>query len=173
LHKITDLKIVSEKYWDYIFTNEYENKSEAELSNELNRLYLQAIKRRVKDKKNIFVSLSGGHDSRGIAAMLKECVNDENNILGFSHNFGENIKDTDADIAHRVAESLKIPFKLFNSYEGNPLHTFRYNAEYGQGIAYFCIESDGWENINKEFEKNESSILFVGDMNDGTFTEFH
>lgn len=173
LHKVNDLKIISDKYRNYIFTNEYENKSEKELSDELNRLYVQAIKRRVAGKKNIFISLSGGHDSRGIAAMLMENVNNGVNIFGFSHNFGENIENTDSDIARQVAENLNIPFKLYNSYDGDVLHTLRYNAEYGQGIAHFCIESDGWEKINKDFENRESSLLLVGDMNDGTFTEFH
>jgi asparagine synthase (glutamine-hydrolysing) len=172
-HKIIDFKIISGKYWDYYFDNEYESKSEQELSDELNHLYLQSLARIIRGKKNIFISLSGGHDSRAITAMLKNIVNSNLNISCFSHNFGKNSKDTDSDIARQIAENMGYSFKLFNSYNGNPFHAFQYNAGLGQGIAYFCVESDAWEQINGDFEKCEDSILLVGDMNDGTFKEFH
>ena len=173
LHKIEGFRIMTEKYWDYYFTNEYENKTESELSYELIQIYLKSIKRRIKGKKNIFISLSGGYDSRAIAAIVKETSNINSNILCFSHNFGEDIEGTDSGIAYRISEKLGYEFKLVNSYSGNPFHTFKYNAELGQGLAYFCVESDAWEQINKDFTENENSILFVGDMNDGTFTVFH
>jgi|GEM_PF-2631495 asparagine synthetase B (glutamine-hydrolysing) len=173
LHKIVDFNIISEKYSDYYFNNEYENKSETELADELNNLYLQSLNRIIKGKKNIFISLSGGYDSRAITAMLKKCVNSNFNIICFSHNFGNINKDTDSDIARQIAENLGYPFRLINSYERNPFHTFKYNAEHGQGMAYFCVESDAWEEMNKDFEKCGSGILLVGDMNDGTFKEFH
>ena len=173
LHKIVDFEIISEKYWDYYFNNEYESKSETELSEELNNLYLKSLNRIIKGKKNIFISLSGGYDSRAITAMLRNYVNSNFNIMCFSHNFGNINKDTDSDVARQIADNLGYSFKLLNSYNGNPFHTIKYNAEHGQGLAYFCVESDAWEEINKDFEKREDSILLVGDMNDGTFKEFH
>lgn len=172
-HSIVDFKVISDNYWDYYFTNEYENKSETELSYQLNNLYLKSLERRIKGKKNIFISLSGGYDSRGIAGMIKNISDINSKIICFSHNFDDNIKDTDSGIASQIADKLGFTFKLLKSYNGNPSHTIKYNAEFGQGIAYFCVESDAWEQINKEFDESENAILLVGDMNDGTFTEFH
>jgi asparagine synthase (glutamine-hydrolysing) len=173
LHKIVNFNIKSEKYWDYSFTNEYENKPISELTEELHHLYLQSIKKIIVNKQNIFISLSGGYDSRGIAAMLNNILDKDINVICFSHNFGNNIKDTDAGIARQTAEMLGYTFKLLNSYNGAPFHTLKNNAILGNGIARFCIEIDAWEQINKDFEESENSILLTGDMYDGTYEAFH
>jgi len=173
LHKIVNFKIKSKQYWDYKFTNEYENRSEKELSNELHNLYLKSINKIIPGKKNIFISLSGGYDSRGIAAMLKNISGNGSKIICVSHNFGKDIKDTDAGIACQTAEKLGFDFKLFNSYNGNPFHTLKNNAEYGQGISGFCTESDAWEQFNKGLGEYENSVLLTGDMYDGTYVDFH
>lgn len=173
LYKITDSKIVSEKYWDYKFTNEYKNRSETDLADELHQLYLRALTKIVAGKKNIFISLSGGYDSRGVAAMLKNISGRESGVMCISHNFGKDYNDTDAGIAYQTAEKLGFNFKLLNSYNGNPFHTLKYNAEYGHGIAGFCTESDAWEQVNEDINGYESSIMLTGDMNDGTYVDFH
>ena len=173
LYKIVDLKIVSERYWDYNFTNEYENRSVTELAGELHQLYLKSLKRIVKGRKNLIISLSGGYDSRGIAAMVKTVADSSSNVLGITHNFGNDNKDTDSDIAGQIAENLKFQFNLLNSYNDNLFRTFKKNAELGNGMASFCIELDAWEEINKKLEKIENSVLLVGDMYDGTYVDFH
>lgn len=173
LHKIVDSKIISEKYWDYNFTNEYSNKSEAELTDELHELYLKSLNKIIAGKKNIFISLSGGYDSRGIAAMLKNITKGSTDIICYSHNFGNDNRNTDSDIASQIAENLGYKFKLLNSYTGNPFQTLKNNAELGNGLAGFNKESDGWRQIHKDLEKSENSILLTGDMYDGTYVAFH
>lgn len=167
LHKVIDFKVISNKYWDYYFTNEYENRSESDLAEELNHIYLQSLKRKIYGKKNIFVSLSGGYDSRAVAAMLKKILDTNSGVLCFSYNFGDYLKDTDSDIAGQIAESLGFPFKTLNSYKGNLFNTMKHNAELGQGLAYFSIEWDAWEDINKDFEHCNNGILLTGDMHEG------
>jgi asparagine synthase (glutamine-hydrolysing) len=173
LHKIVNLNVISEQYWDYKFTNEYENRPVEELSEELHELYLKSIKRIIAGKKNIFISLSGGYDSRGIAAMLKNISGSGTKIICVSHNFGEDIKNTDADIARLTAEQLGYEFRLINSYNGDPFHTLKNNAEIGQGISGFCTESDAWEQFNNNIDEYENSIFLTGDMYDGTYVDFH
>jgi len=173
LNKIVDFDTMSERYWDYSFTNEYENKPISELTEELYELYLQSLKRLIVNKKNIFISLSGGYDSRGVAAMLKNIPDKDLNVICFSHNFGNNIENTDADVARKTAEKLGYTFKLLNSYKGNPLHTLKNNAIMGNGVARFVVEMDAWEQINDELENSEDSILLTGDMYDGTYEAFH
>ncbi len=173
LHKIINFKIKSEQYWDYNFTNEYENRTESELADELHLLYLKSLNKIIAGKKNIFISLSGGYDSRGIAAMLKNISDRPSNIMCISHNFGKDIKDTDADAACQTAEKLGFDFKLLNSYNGNPFHTLKNNALLGHATAGFCTESDAWEQINKDFDEYENRVLLTGDMYDGTYVDFH
>src|SRR4030095_2570348 len=101
LHKIVDFKIISQKYWDYNFTNEYGNRSEKELARELHQLYLKSLKSILRGKENVFISLSGGYDSRGIAAMIKNISDNKANIGCISHNFGDRMENTDSDIAQQ------------------------------------------------------------------------
>lgn len=171
-HRVNNCGIDSEKYWYYDFTNEYGTFNEIELAEELHRLYLKSIENRIKDKEEIFISLSGGHDSRGIAAIVKELTDNDIPVKCFSHNFGTMIDGTDAYVASRIADHLGFSFELLNSYNGNPVHVVKYNANLGHGIAYFCVEADAWQVINKQFNSSKN-ILLVGDMNDGTFTQFH
>lgn len=173
LHRVNDLKINSCKYWDYNFTNEYEGRSEKELADELHQLYLRSLKKIIKGKKNIFISLSGGYDSRGIAAMMKNIPDIKANISCISHNFGEKNENTDSDIARQIAESLGYPFRLLKSYNGDLFNTFKKNAELGSGMTSFCMELDAWDKVNKELERTEESIFLVGDMYDGTYVAFH
>jgi asparagine synthase (glutamine-hydrolysing) len=173
LHLVNDFRIVSRKYWDYNFTNEYEHRSERELADELHQLYLKSLKKIIKGKKDIYISLSGGYDSRGIAAMMKNAADTNANISCISHNFGEKIENTDSDTAWQIAESLGYPFRLLNSYNGDLFHTFKKNAELGSGMTSFCMELDAWDKINKELERSENSIFLVGDMYDGTYVAFH
>src|SRR4030095_8632383 len=124
-------------------------------------------------KENVFISLSGGYDSRGIAAMIKNISDNKANIGCISHNFGDRMENTDSDIAQQIAESLGFSFNLVNSYNGNLFHTFKNNAELGNGMTSFCIELDAWDQINKDLEKYENSVFLVGDMYDGTYVAFH
>lgn len=167
LHKIEDLKIITGKYWDYDFTNEYESRTESDLTDELHHLYVQSLKRKINGKKNIFISLSGGYDSRGIAVMIKKILNIDANVNCFSYNFGEKLKDTDSDIASQITDNLGFSFKLLNSYKGNLFNTIKNNAVLGQGLAYFSIEWDAWEEINIDFAECSNSILLTGDMHEG------
>lgn len=173
LNKIGAFDVISNQYWNYNFTDEYKNRSLSELTDELHELYLKSLNKIIHGKKNIFISLSGGYDSRGVAAMVKKNSANNTNITCFSHNFDNDIKDTDSDIARQIADKLGFNYKLLISYNKSPLQTFKINAELGHALASFCKESDAWEKINKDFEQYENSILLTGDMYDGTYVDFH
>ena len=173
VNNFKNVKIQSRKYWDYTFSNEFENFNKRELADVLIDIYKKSLQKRIKGKKNIFLSLSGGYDSRGIAAILKDIIADDQKVICFSHNFSTNSVGADAGVAAKIAQYLGFEFKLINSYNGDPIKVLKKNAELGQGLAYFCIETDVWDIIGKDFVAKSDSILLVGDMNDGTFTEFH
>jgi len=167
LHKIVDFKITSNKYWDYYFTNEYENRSESDLAEELHHIYLQSLKRIIYEKKNIFISLSGGYDSRGIAVMLRDILQDISGVTCFSYHAGDFLKNSDSDIANQVAEKLKFAYRVVNLYNGDPFSVIKNNAELGQGLAYFSVELDAWKEINRNFTASDNSVLLIGDMHEG------
>jgi asparagine synthase (glutamine-hydrolysing) len=99
-------KIVLQEYWDAVFgRNEYGQRSENDLTDELESLLLDAIRLRLISDVPVGVFLSGGIDSSVIAALGARITNQ--NIRSFSIGFSEK-KFDETSYACAVAEHLGI-----------------------------------------------------------------
>ncbi len=95
-----DNEISISNYWDFNFSDKREGKSQNYYEERLGQLILQAVERHVKDRLRITVPLSGGLDSRTIAASIDRECHPINTVT-----FGTEDMD-DVKIARRVSNAL-------------------------------------------------------------------
>ncbi|APT75926.1 hypothetical protein LN42_05685 [Marinitoga sp. 1137] len=88
------------KYWDYNLHSTDEKLSEKEASNELKRLFVQAVKRQLMSDVPLGAYLSGGMDSASIVAIASRSLNrlktftcgfDMTSVAGFEVGFDERL----------------------------------------------------------------------------------
>jgi len=95
-----DNEITISKYWDFNFSDRREDTSQNYYEERLGQLILQAVERHVKDGLRITVPLSGGLDSRTIAASIDREYYPINTVT-----FGTKDMD-DVKIASSVSDTL-------------------------------------------------------------------
>lgn len=98
------------QYWRIKFEEDYEDLPEEYYIAKLEKLILQAVKRQSRKKHKLGVFLSGGLDSRTIAAALHK--NDPNFKFG-TFTFGKNPHCDDARYAYAVSRKLGVPHHFF------------------------------------------------------------
>jgi hypothetical protein len=118
--------------------------------------------RRCCDSKQIIVSLSGGHDSSAILAVLRDALQIKN-VLCLSYAQGNPKSHSDPAVAAQQAQACGYRHLVRRSHNGDLLHTIFRNAELGEGVAYFCQEVDAWCELFKEPELPSDSVLLAGD----------
>lgn len=155
----------SRTYWSYSLTSENANTPRAELRNRMADLLRGAVERRAQSSDGpIYISLSGGYDSKSIAAFLRRFVGDPNRLRAITYHHGPRIGDTDANAAEQAALMLGIPHETRPLYRGDIVALIAANARRGQGMARFCEESDFWEDLGPQMAVDEANSLFVGEM---------
>jgi asparagine synthase (glutamine-hydrolysing) len=158
--------ISKQAYWEFYFTNEFADKKESILMNQLSELMIESIKTRVSDESGVFLSLSAGYDSAAILGILGEILKVPD-VRCFSYAYGNITEDSDEYIAKQMAGLYNYEHKIINSYNQNLDTTIERNAILGQGLSHFCDEIDSWFNISGQLSENANNILFVGDQNYG------
>jgi hypothetical protein len=122
-----------------------------------------AVRRRIETLRpsKVVVSLSAGHDSRGLLGLAVDAVGAES-VETFTYHHGEVIGDMDRDLAAELARIAGVRHRVIDAYEGDLPQLIRYNAMSGAGVAHFCDEGDVWRGIQKRYESS-GAVLFVGD----------
>jgi len=155
----------SKEYWSYQFNNDNAQTPREDLRQEMAEVLRDAVRRRLNAAKGtIFLSMSGGHDSKSIAGFLRQMVDDPARLAAITYHCGPRVGDTDARAAERGADLLNIDHVVLPAYHGDMLSLTAVNGLHGQGMAHFCEEADMWEGLASLFSIDSSSVLFVGDM---------
>lgn len=159
-------KVSINKYWDFpyledaYFQKDFSKMDVDNYVDEMQQTILRATKRQLKnDRENILLSLSGGLDSRFVAALVDKAG--VNNIASFT--MGE-MQSEDAVYAKIVAEKLGIDHKIF------PILP----EDIWKDAEYFSYVSDGMSMISgpiQNFEplrnyQNKSQVTLSSQMCD-------
>ena len=148
----------SREYWDYTFdqagSNNQENDQEI-----LAELMRAAVRCRIPSTGRIYISLSGGIDSRSVLGCLLEAVEDKGRLIAFS--YGD---PTDGDVlaAAKLAAECGIEHRL-SSFSGDLALTIQRNGKLCEGMVGFYTHGiDGLFDAMDDF--TEKDVLFVGDI---------
>ena len=119
-----------DQYWDLEFNEEYSDQSEEYYVEKLSKLILQAVERQMKGNHRFGVPLTGGLDSRTIAASI-----DKKYYPIHTFTFGKPDCD-DAGFAYMLSKKLGTTHHF---YEFEPAHL----ASYAEKVVYL---TDGMKN---------------------------
>lgn len=157
--------VISEIYWQYKFTNQLAGIPKTELKQRFSEILMRAVERRVNTIKpaTCYLSLSGGYDSRFLLGALR-AMKRPFKLKTFSYGMAHSGNTSDNVVAGQLAKHAGVSYHFEMAYARNVMRTISKNAECGFGIANFCDEVDAWMSLGQEFLKEESAMLFVGDM---------
>ena len=161
IHSFSTSERTSQDYWDYTFEFSGEEGLENECQDEeiLAQLYRTAVQRRIPESGRIFLSLSGGIDSRAVLGCLLEAVEDRSRLIAYS--YGE-LDDGDVQAATELAAKCGIEHHI-SSFMGNLSLTVQRNGKLCEGMVGFYTHGiDGLFDAMGDFTEND--VLFVGDM---------
>jgi hypothetical protein len=165
VHSFRPAGLISKPYWTFDITESNARANRAELAVEMTDLIRRSISDRLQARSGqVFVSLSGGIDSRSVAGFLRGLVPDPNRIVGITYHNGPRVGDNDADAAEVVARRLGIGHVVISGYDGNLVALLQRNSDLGQGIARFNEEGNAWSTVAPLLWKDGDGVLFVGDL---------
>ncbi len=104
----------------------------------------------------VHLSLSGGHDSRGLLSLLTSAGCD---VPTFSYAQGAQLPHSDAGMVGALAAQYGSRHESVAAYRGDLLATIRRNARWGRGDTNLCDEVDAWDTLAARSITN----VFVGD----------
>ncbi|WP_188972539.1 asparagine synthase-related protein [Deinococcus aerolatus] len=150
--------MVQQPYWEGQMAQGPDTRPEAELREELAELLKRSVRRRVEGLKGpVHLSLSGGHDSRGVLSLLAATGRD---LHTFSYTQGSQPARSDTRVADALAAQYGTRHEHIQAYQGDLLATLRRNAAWGHGVTNFCDEVDAWDTL----EGQSITDLFTGDQ---------
>jgi len=161
VHELTPDGIRSREYWSYAIREPEGPVDEDQLAAELRERLVEAVRRRVDDGSELFFSLSGGHDCRGIVIALAASLG-ITDVRAFSYQYGEGKEGGDALVAARIAREAGFSHRTLLSYRGDLLAQMSMEAHLGEGMLQ-ATEVDIWPEMIAEFERAARPVLLVGD----------
>ncbi|MBB5362790.1 asparagine synthase-related protein [Deinococcus humi] len=157
VHDLKPEGVTSRPYWTFSF-GPPSRRPAAELQAELAGLLRAAVDRRLRRAgPRVFLSLSGGYDSRGLLSLLSGSGRE---IHTFAYSDGPPRMDSDADVAGQLARQYGARHVTLQAYRGDLDATLQRNAAWGQGVANFCDEADAWA----ELAEHAPSAIFAGEQ---------
>ncbi|MFC6667437.1 asparagine synthase-related protein [Deinococcus radiopugnans] len=157
VHALAPDGATARPYWAFRF-GPPSRRPVAELRAELAGLLRAAVDRRLRRAgPRVFLSLSGGYDSRGLLTLLSSSGRE---IHTFSYSDGPPRPGSDADVARQLARQYGAPHVTLQAYRGDVGAALRRNAAWGQGVANFCDEADAWA----ELAGHAPSAIFAGEQ---------
>ena len=152
----------SSEYWRYEFTGDHRPASNDELRGQLSELLRESVRRRVATVDGrLFISMSGGYDSKAVAAFLAEIAGTDR-LGAFTYHHGPRIGDVDAPAAEMASRFLGIDHQTVDLYDGDVMRVLAANSTLGQGMK-FAKETDFWDRVLPLVGAQASNALFVAD----------
>ncbi len=160
-HEVADSGLRSRRYWQYPFPPDRAGGDERAAGSELLERLEAGVRRCATGPADLWLSLSGGYDSRTIATMLRNVGAMDVECFSYAH--GRAQEGTDAWVARQIATSVGFAHRTIESYQGDLVGHVRLNARMGEGVSPVCDEIDGWREVGRIAQDGQRPTLLVGD----------
>ncbi|MDF2883762.1 MAG: hypothetical protein K0R54_4326 [Clostridiaceae bacterium] len=174
-------KINTRKYWNpEKDIKTLKLSSDKEYETVLKKVFVEAVKCRVRCRKGVGIMISSGLDSSSVGAVAAKCLKEENKVLNsftsIPINENNNLKIRGRNINERKGVELLVE-KSHNIYpkycelkELNPLTSFEENCEILE-MPFKAIENLFWYiGLAKEAAKSECKVLLDGQFGNSTIS---
>jgi hypothetical protein len=160
-HELTPGGIRSTEYWSHAVRDPEDAPDPDRQAAEFEEIMVEAVRRRLEGAGDVFLSLSAGHDSKGIAAVLARRLH-VRGVRSFSYTRRPLRPGTDAFVAEQIARRLGFEHWIVESYRGDYLEHLRQNARLGQGMVK-CHGVDAWLELKDTFLAADAPVLLTGE----------
>lgn len=165
IHQVTPHGFESEPYWRYgFFASPMGRCTRRQLVEELRTRLIQAVRRRLYDSPNVFLSLSAGYDSTGLLGLLAYDLRVPD-VQCFSYEHGAPLPNSDAALSQQMAEYAGYSHETVETYDGNFVAHLRDNAVtcLRKHLSWYCADLGAWQRLAPRFASVERPAVFVGD----------
>jgi asparagine synthase (glutamine-hydrolysing) len=162
VHELRPDGMESREYWSHGIREPDGPVDEGRLSAGLQELMVQAVRRCADPERDLYLSLSGGYDSIGIASVLGQTLG-RKDVRTYSYVHGDVRPGLDAFVAEQVAAELGFAHRSVQSYRGDLLSHLRTNAEMTEAGAMAAYEVDMWQELGPELAAANAPIVLVGE----------
>jgi len=167
IHDLRVDGIESNEYWDYSpGVPDHSGVDPDRCSTELEALLETALRRVTRDEPDIFLSLSGGYDSRGIACFLGDRLG-VSGVRAISYTPDADSPMEEIERAGWTAARLGFEHRVLAGFTGDLMRHMRVNAEWGESMSRVCDELDAWLEQSAAFADVAHPVMLAGDMNFG------
>ncbi|WP_197409801.1 asparagine synthase-related protein, partial [Haloferax profundi] len=150
-----------------IFTHNFERYQQLETPtvSDLHTFFMQGCKNRCSDEFDTLISLSGGMDSRGVAAGIAE-IDPDAQAVSFVTGEGASVRD--AELAKQISEKLDIAWKPFDVSGGANYRQQLLQMEFGMNSLEMAPLIEYAERVAEEYN---SPFLLTGNGGDKIFPD--
>lgn len=164
LHTFSGSSMSVERYWEFRGRGDLAGRTPDDLRKQLVEVMRSSVERRLSGSGEVFVSLSGGHDSRSVVGFLAELIDDHRRVHPFTYHHGPPVGDTDAGAGGAIAAQLGFRHEIVEAYRGDVLEVIAANAAAGLGMANYCQEVDAWKAVGPVMAASDRNVLFVAEF---------
>jgi hypothetical protein len=161
IHRIRHGKTISSVYWSQRF-HAASSTPRIKLVRGLQERLVEAVKRRLTDDPDVYLSLSGGYDAAGILGILSERLRAPS-VRCFSYARGKPRPGSDEAIAARMASAAGREHSTIEAYNGDFIAWLNENAEHGNGVCNLCDETQAWSSLDQLMGATDRPAIFAGD----------
>ena len=164
VHEFKGDSLEASPYWQYEFLRPPTRVNKEEMAAELRTLLICAVRRRLYDEPDVFLSLSAGYDATGLLGILA-CDVQVPGVQCFSYEHGPPAPGSDADRSKCMAELVGYGHETVESYDGDFVQHLRDNALMGlrKNLSWYCAEEAAWKRLARHFAAAKRPAVFVGD----------
>ncbi len=162
IYHLGDGKLTQRRYWRFQYQTPTTASPEA-LRRDLSDLIVEATRRRVPGKGDIYVTLSGGYDSTTITATLSKLLGVQD-VRCFTYALGAPQPESEETVAARTAAFCGYSHQIIPAFDGDLARTLRRNGQLGGGMTRPCDEVDAWVRLGEQIQSDPPPVLFTGDI---------
>ena len=164
IHQMTTHGFESKPYWRYGFASSPRRFDRKQMAEELRTRLIQAVRRRLYDNPDVFLSLSAGYDATGLLGILADDLRVPD-VRCFSYEHGAPSPNSDAGLSQQMAECAGYAHETVETYDGNFVAHLRENAAMclRRNLSWYCADLGAWQRMAPRFASVERPVVFVGD----------
>jgi asparagine synthase (glutamine-hydrolysing) len=164
IHQLTARGFDAAPYWRDGFDSSPKRANQRQLAAELETRLIQAMRRRLYDSPNVFLSLSAGYDSTALLGILAYDLRIPD-VRCFSYDHGAPSPNGDAGLARQMAECAGYSHEIVETYDGNFVAHLRDNAVtcLRRHLSWYCPDLGAWQRLAPRFASVERPVVFNGD----------
>jgi asparagine synthetase B (glutamine-hydrolysing) len=160
IHDVGASEVRSEPYWSFE-PGSANGSTRQSLKSDLRDALLAAVERRLPDRGEVCLSLSGGYDSTAILGALR--LIGATDVRCFSYGNPTEADLSDASVARQMTAITGYAHTEYEAHRDEVATVVAENVRWGQGMTRLVVETDLWRTLREQEPATHCATIWVGD----------